>query len=351
MAQGGIRKRSGILMVQSEATYGVDPGAWSVASHGVVAYEVSFSPLDQLNMMERAPLAGANFIGRQTSISGIHSSRVTCKVPLVGSGNNTSVASLKPDWEPFALACNLVRDATNDVAGPPPTRAYKLGANGTSCAVKLLMGPASDLAANNWTEYLMLGCAGSAKIIGGTTGDAATFDFDLQGSFVQPLGEQADPGDPTLVEVCPPSFLNVGMSWTPNGLTAHVPRLKSFELDFGNTVAQRTDLNLPSGIAGFIVTDQNPKASLQVSNETPDAADTPNLWKDAINACTRYGVLEVGKVGAGSDGASFQITANKANVESVGMGDADGLDALDVTWALGQDLSALSTPALQILLD
>ena len=215
--QGGTRRRSGIIMIQSEATPGVDPGSWAVATHAIVAYEVSFNALDQANIFEREPLA-PDFIGTQTPIPGIHTSRCTLRVPLVGSGDNTSIATLIPDWEPLALAGNLVRDATNDVTGPPAERAYKTSASGTSVAIKLQVGPASDIGGSNWTEYLLLGGASTIKIVGGSNGEPAMLEFDVQGSYNEPAPIAA-PSSPTLVEVSPQPFLGIGCSWTPNGLT------------------------------------------------------------------------------------------------------------------------------------
>ncbi len=345
--QGGITKTSGILLIQNEVTPGTDPGAWSIATHGVVAYEVTFNPLDQANVMERAPLAGDGFIGVQTPIPGIRSSRLTVKCPLVPSGNNTSVATLKPDWEPLAIACGLIRGT--DVAGPPAQRKYRSGnpGAGSTLAMRLYLGPATDMAGgSNWITFQSNGMAGNAKVTGGSNGDAALIEFDLQGSYVEPVAS-TDPGDPTLVEVAPPSFLSIGCTWFPNGLSSHVPRVKSFELDLGNEVVQRTDLNTASGIVAFIVTRQKPKVSMQVSAEIP-AATVPNYYKDWTGA--RYGVLNVGPVGGGSNGRTHEWNFNRAQVETVGDAEADGVAALDVTWACAQDIGALNTPAVDLIL-
>jgi hypothetical protein len=349
--QGGIRKKSGILLIQSEATPGVDPGSWAVATHGVVAYEITFNPLDALQVFERAPMGGPTFIARQTSIPGVRSSRLTCRVPLVGSGNTASPATMLPDWEPLALACNLLRDAPNDVTGPPATRAFALGAAGTTMAAKLFVGPAADMGGvgSDWMEYLSLGMAGTFKIVGGTGGDPATIEFDLQGSYVEPVALTDPSSGFVLVEVCPPSFLNIGCTWFPDGLAAHTPVVKTFEFDGGNTVAQRTDLNATSGIVSFLVTDQSPKVTMQISEEAVTAT-VPNPYKDATD-CARFGILEVGKVGAGGDGTSFQLNFNRANVEAVGAADADGIMANDLTFTVGQDLADLATPGFQLLLD
>jgi hypothetical protein len=323
---GGIIRRSAILLCKSEVTPGTDPTP-TIGSNALVAYEVSLNPLGNNSAYTRKPIVGDAQLGVQQPIPQIRSATLSFKVPAHGA----AAAGTAPDYGPALKACGC---SETIVASTSVT--YRLIATATTCTFWFYAGPSADVGSTNWKIYEMNGCVGNAKYVVGADGEPPMWEFEFQGTYVEPI-DAADPGDPTLIEIMAPSSLGVPFSWN-----SHTPIVKSFELDFGNNVVPRKDLVQTSGIRAFILEDRTPKISMQVEEEL---AAGNNYWNDYT---AKVGAsLTTGLIGS-TAGNRHTVTASKAALESVSMSDSDGLMTLDLAFQAAFSVAALSTSAVTI---
>jgi len=123
-----------------------------------------------------------------------------------------------------------------------------------------------------WTAhklFKLVGCVAKPKLTG-TALKIGTMDFSVVGKMVTDAVDVTPFVAPTLNQTVPPLFhsgaAQIGAGWTT--ASAEPLIIKTAELDFGNTVSERSSAGATDGIIGWIVTDRKMALKMAVEQVT-----------------------------------------------------------------------------------
>jgi hypothetical protein len=151
-------------------------------------------------------------------------------------------------------------------------------------------------------KHIVSGCLGNVKLML-EEGKYGFWEFEFQGVYADPT-DVAVP-TPTIVNVAPPIIF--GATVSIQGFSAIITK---FELDFGNKVSRRQDAASATGIKGFVITDRDPKGSVQLEAES---VATHNFFNKLMTSAEASSSIAIGSVA----GNIHTITTPKSQYNDV----------------------------------
>lgn len=317
------RSRRMVIAMKAESIYGTDAlGAVYTSADIVPCFDIA----PDLRMEEIQNLSMAGDIGRLPSIMGIETGQVALSMYARGAGAAYS-ASVKPEMHRPLECCALI--GTGSFTGGAEKYTYQPGTP-TSYTIWVVQ--------ENGRTMKMVGCFGTVDF-SMRAGGVCQARFTFQGKIN------------ALADV---TFVGGTISGTPGypviksaafqiGSTNYAPRIASVGVTLGNTLSPVPSINDGTGLVGFIISDRNPRVSID-----PEADTVANFdWYAAMKAGTlqdmsfQIGTVQYNKAvfnfGAGL-GSQIQIVSNS-------WGSRDGLTSyptqLLATIAAGSDDLAL----------
>ena len=114
-------------------------------------------------------------------------------------------------------------------------------------------------------KFIVAGCLGNVKLTL-EEGKFGYWEFEFMG--VYSAVTDASVPSPTFVNVSPPIIFGATIS-----IQGFAAILSKFEMDFGNKISKRQDAASATGIKGFVITDRDPKGSIQIEAESVASHD------------------------------------------------------------------------------
>jgi hypothetical protein len=234
-----LRNNKTLLLAEIEGTYGTDPTP-AANTNAIVASNMKFEPIHnqkarsyvQIGMGSPAPLNLGEMYKITFTTDFIHPALATTTSPEIGPllqacGTTESVSAL--DHADYALSELIDADKSVTFYG------YRDG-----------------------IRFIVKGARGNVKF-NYTAGEIITLDWEFTGLYVDgSITAQSFP-TPTYLANAPLVFQN---ATTTLGGTARI--VQSFSLDLGNTISPRQSAAAVSGRSGWIITNREPVATLQV---------------------------------------------------------------------------------------
>jgi len=171
---------------------------------------------------------------------------------------------------------------------------------------------------------LLKGCRGKVKF-GFKSGEPVLLDFDFQGveAGVSDLSFLADV---TYENTKPPVFLSALFS-----VDAYSARIGEMDIDVGNTLAVRDDVNDPRGILSFAITGRSVSGSFNPEMVSCAAHDFHSKWFSGAEMVIDFSVGQTA-------GNKFRFYVPRAQYTKVDDEDRDGLQLAKSTFGLNGSL-------------
>jgi hypothetical protein len=167
------------------------------------------------------------------------------------------------------------------------------------------------------------GCRGTVKFTL-EVGKLIVADFKFNGVYDSPSDVTASAT--TFSTVDPETVINANFT-----IGAFTPVAEKLELDVNNTLVQRKDLNAPSGLIGYEITDRTPQGSLD-----PEATleATHPFWNEWETAETM--ALNIGPIGS-TAGNKITFAAPKMQFQDLTYADKSGLMTYSIPYRLAMN--------------
>jgi hypothetical protein len=305
----------GLLAVKAETTYGTDPVP-TVGSNLIPTARDTLDWKVDATAIARKPLDG--LLG---NLAGFNSMpNVTLKFRYEARGNRTdgSAADIssgsisnKVEIDPLLLAANMTATYTAASGG---------GRNGYVSyvdSIQLNSGP--SVTCYWWSQkklHKLVGGKVDFSVVAGA-GDMIYIDFTVRGKYIV-AADTTFPTTSAWVSTKPPIFEAGAVT-----IGAFQPVISQARFDLGNVIAVRPDPTDGTGIAGFVITDNDSKGSI---DPEADTEATNPFWADwrastvrAISIATPY------TAGASSNSGNGLVVSAFAEMKSVNYADRNNI--------------------------
>ena len=272
---------------------------------GLISIDPKYTP--DIKMLPRGVILAT--FSKYPDLAGQQLAHIALKCEVIGRGTAYSAINL-PVLSPYLRACGLAE--TVDVSAGAEKVTYKRASSGIP---SMTLGLYTD-----GMIKTISGARGTLKFTG-DTGGALYAEMDFIGSYIAPT--DGSMLTPTYSSLAPPQLLNVGFA-----IGAYSPTLKSFTIDLGNKLNQRDDMNSPSGIKSFMLTDGDTRGSFDPEATLVSVYDYYGKWKGGIT-----GALAIGAFGPAQYN-KVKITAPKLVTTKVNEATRNGTDTLAVDFQL-----------------
>ena len=278
-----------MILAKSESTYGADPTP-TTSSDAIQAFDVQLTP--EIDSLERRDVGPS--ISRLSELGGKQRATVTFTTELKGSG----VAGTAPDDDPLWQACGM---AVTNVGGTSDTYDF-LSASFVGCTIYVYQ---------DGLQKQLHGCVGNYEI-DMTAGETPKVKWEFKGLYETPT-DVSFPTSYTVSSAIAKVCKNLTVSFD-----SYAAVIDNLNLKSNNTIAERSDLNAATGIAGYQITDRNPEGSF-----TPEAVllATQN-WYTKFEADTANVLSAALSNGAGN---ITTITASQCRIRNINFGERDGV--------------------------
>lgn len=351
------------IAIKAEAAEGTfEPVA--AANAGFNTFDVQFTP--DIQQVERNPNRGT--IGVLPSLAGVKLGSVRFRTELVGSGNGSDP---EPPWEALLLACGFARastTATYKIAfdGTPATsgkfivgETITLGSGTATVVVPNIAGEDAIWVSNQQGTFSTGTCTGGTSGATGNVGAAPTLaleaiyrpssaagdafsiglyqdgrvhrlrgcrgnvslravvgepvslNFEFQGAIHQTADASLLTGI-TYPSLLPPQGLGILLE-----LGEYNPVLETLELDMGNNLAPRRNLNDAAGVISTRITSRSPRGSMDPESVLIGGGGGNDFF-NSLYAGTQFAAEA--KFGSAA-GNTFYLHAPKLQYANVGQGD------------------------------
>ncbi len=306
MAQPSVpRYRKMIVAMKAEAVYGTDIFAGAYVLGDIIP---CFNVQPKINQEEIPNLSMAGDIGRLPSVIGVESVSLTFSMLLRGKGV-AYAAGVKPEMDLPMRGCGhssvFSGGAGSEIVTYAPTTTLE---SMTIYIAQEISGQATA------PTLKMTGCFGTvefAKRAGGVV--EARFTF---------LGQMAGRADITYTAGSPSTTPQYPVVKSAGFLyDSYAPRLANIGFAQGNTVSPLPSVNATGGLAGFFISDRNPRISIDPEAALVATYDWYTKWKAGNAASLAYtvGTVQYNKA---------VFTFPKAEPVDQGYTQRDGLTAL-----------------------
>jgi len=295
--------RRTVILAGREATYGTDPSM--TGSNGLLAYDVDIDIKGEV--LKRDVLRDS--LSPLPHVIGMKEVALTFKTELKGNGV-TGTAPNVPEIDPMLHACAF---ATAAVGGTGLT--YNLVSNENT------IGSASMKVYIDGNLHKITGARGTMKLAM-EAGKYGVCEWEFSGLY-NAVSAATIPDISGLTANKPPIVYNSSFQ-----IGGYSPVCSSLNLDLGNNVVRRDDLNSTDGVHSFRIAGREGKMEF-----TPDAVvESSNpYWGDwSGDVVDTYSVIVGASAGTGNKidiSGFFQIETNK-------YGDADGIRQYEIAASL-----------------
>lgn len=303
-----------------EAAEGTDifgAGTAPVGADIFLAFNPKFTP--SINMHKRMP-AKSN-LSPYASLAGDRSAKFSFDVELVGAAAGSPIAATNAGanlgiasafiacgvQQTLVVATSATYLPQSDVAAAPPL------SNQSVTLAFMLDGK----------MYKLWGARGNAKIVM-EIGKPAVMSFEFTGADWSEEDESLIAVAIDLSDREPPICQD--MTFTIGAYAAICSKL---EMDLGNKVTLRKDVNSASGYLSAVITGREPTLKLDPENILAATHDFMGLW--------RAGTTSALSAVWGSTPSAFALTAPKVQYQGISLSDRDGQAALDINALLTQN--------------
>jgi len=281
------RKRRSILLAKTETTYGTDSTP-TVSANAILTIDVKikeqFEPVERdvqiLSLTRKQTLGTKRFV------------EITFQTELYGSGS----IALPPRIGALLKAASM---SETILSGTAVTYA-PASTNQSSVTIWVEM---------DGVLHKMTGCVGSWKL-NAEAGKQAMMDWTFTGIYNTPT--DATLGTPTFESTVdlPPLVKSAGLTLNSVALVVN-----SFTVDMGNVIAPRPSVNAAFAIAGFLITDRKPVATIDPESELIATYD----YRTDILTTPRNLHINIGS----TVGNRVLVNIPKFNVTDIEYGDRD----------------------------
>ena len=299
-------ERRMVLAAQAEGTEGTAETDLTGADANLLAYDVKFQA--DIAQFERKPISAT--LSPFSSISGTRKATLSFKVELKSAPAGTpAVPGTAPALGKYLKACGFdeATVASTSVTYTPKTTEVD------SLTIEIYSVPGSG----NNIRAKMCGARGTCKL-SMKVGEPVMLEFTFSGAYVgvsDVVGITASGLETTL----PQPFMNT--SFSMHGFSGH--KISGLNIDLGNTVAMRQDINAASGFLSALITDKSPTFSFDPEKEL---VATHDYYGKMLS--NTLGAMSV-TIGA-TAGNICTITAPKAQYVKVAEGNRDGISIYTV---------------------
>jgi hypothetical protein len=246
-----MQKDRTLILAAIETNYGVDATPVA-ASNAILCSVPQFSVVGR--KVER--LNALQFMGKGAPLNIGEGLKISFSVEIKGDG---SAPDSPPEFGVLLRACNFTETVT--------------AATSVAYALNSLVGiPDSSESVSIYFQqhdllHKILGARGTAKI-DLTSGEYGKIDFEFTGIYAGPTDNSITAG--TFNTTLPPRFVSAQFT-----IDSYSAIIKQLTLDLGNNVVQRVSANEATGILEWLISDREPKFS--VDPEMVPIA-TKDLW-------------------------------------------------------------------------
>jgi hypothetical protein len=285
-----------VIAVKTETTQGsaVSPAATDF----LLAEDVKLKPV--IEWSKRDP--GRSYLGPIASLAGSRHYEITFKTELKGSG---TAGTIYAPLDALIQACGFTSTATPVVSVVYAPTNSAASANyygpGKSCTIEVYM---------DGVKHIMAGCVGNAKFPM-EAGKICMVEFTMKGVYAAPTDTAA--GTQTYLSALPPIVQSA--TFTMQTLAAYISKL---EIDTGNEVAMRSDVNSAAGIKGFMITKKLPVGSVDPEMES---VATHDFFAKLLAGTEGTVGITVGS----ATGNIITFSATKTQYTGLDYGDRNGL--------------------------
>jgi len=309
-----IRTRS-LILATNETTYGTDSAPST--TNCIEAFNIVLTP--QSDLIERRPHGQS--LSRPATLNSKKRFQLTFDVELKGSG----AAGTAPKWGPLMKACGFSETAvpTTSVTYAPSSTAL------SSASIKVY---------KDGLLYSMLGAVGNVELEA-IAGQVPLMKYTFSGLYAIPT----DVTFPTSYSIDTTTPVPVQSSaFSFGSYSAIAERLT---INMNNEVSQRDSLNAANAVAGFTITDRNPKGSFN-PEAVLRATSNADFWSYWATPTTK--ALSVAFTGSAGNIAT--ITAPVAALEQVTLGERNGIDIFEIPFQLAKSNAVTGNDELAIVL-
>lgn len=305
MAQPNVpRYRRMVVAMRAEATYATDPMAGTYLAADIIPC-INAQP--KINQQEIPNLSMAGDLGRLPSVIGVESASLTFSMFLRGRGVAYSGA-IKPEMDLPLRGCGLVSVFSGGVGAEivtyQPTNTLE---SMTIYVVQEIEGQA------NAPALQMTGCFGTVEFVM-AAGGVVEVRFTFLGHFAGRTDIPYVAGTPQITPQYP-TVKSAGFLYD-----TYAPRIGNIGFAMGNTVSPLPSVNAVGGIAGFWVSDRNPRLSIDPEGERVAIYDWVTKWRGGNTASLAWTVGQ-------TQYNKGVFTFPKAQIVDQGYSQRDGLTA------------------------
>ena len=280
-----LRRRC-VILAKEEATYGTD-SVPTAAANAILAFDPEIKPIGE--RLERRPVLTT--LSPYPHIIGSRYRDITFKTELRGSGS-LGVATKEGD---LFEACGMLETivAITSVKYTPASSSLK------SCTIYAYI---------DGLLWKLLGCVGTWEIVT-EAGKPAMISWTFRGLYSAPT-DTALPGSVTFDTPIPPVAVSSGFKL--NAITTLVAQ--SVQVNIGNAIAQRDDVNSADGIKGFQISGRAGSGSFNPEAVSVATYPFESDWKSAAQRA-----LEITLGSAG--GNRIKVSGPKVQIDAPTPGD------------------------------
>lgn len=277
----------------------------TIAEAGLIAIDPKYNP--DIKMLPRGVILAS--FSKFPDLAGQQMAHISIKAEVIGRGTPYAANNL-PVLSPYLRACGLAETVSLTPGAEKVT--YKRASAGIpSMTISLY---------TDGVIKTICGARGTLKFTG-AVGGALYAEMDFIGAYVDPIdGALLTPAYSALN---PPQLLNANFT-----VGTFSPVLKSFELDLGNKLEQRDNMNSASGIQSFALTDGDTRGKFDPEMTLVSSYDYYGKWKNGIS-----GVLNIGAFGSAQYN-KVKISAPRLITTKVAEGTRNGVDIVNVDFQL-----------------
>ncbi len=287
------------LYCKIETTSGTDVSP--AVTDGVIAYDVDLSI--KADMKERNASNADRSI--YPNIRGKTSVELKFWIELKGSGT----AGTAPKWGPLLKACDRLETAnagTNVI--------YSMALVTTTCTIYVNI---------DGILHKIVGCAGDTEI-DLTSGDIARLNFTISGVYVL----ATDSVSAAITVDTTTGLITKGATTTFGSYAAIIEKLI---LKFGNSVVERTSMNVTEGILAYMVGNRNP-SGVMTCEAVLRATSNADFWSYFDAGTTKALSLVLGATA----GNIITIVAPVCKLTAPKYGDRNGLRTVDIEFQMAR---------------
>lgn len=296
-----------VLAGKIEAVEGT-PEALTAAETGVIVIDPKFTP--DIKMIQR--LGVLSSFSKLQDVAGARLAHIGFRAEVYGRSAAFAANNL-PVLSPYLRACGLAE--TLDVTPGSEKVTYTRASSGIPSLTLALY--------TDGVVQKIAGARGNVKFTG-EVGAPLYAEFDFVGVYLDVVDGALLV--PSYVNLVPPQLLAATFA-----VGGYAPVLKSFEIDLGNKLTGREDLNSASGYKSFVVTDGDTRGRMDPEMTTVAAYDYYGKWKGGIT-----GALSVGAFGPAQYNKA-KITAPKLVTTKVAEGEREGHAVVNVDFQLAMN--------------